>query len=269
MIFLKNVLITGVASGIGYALAKKYSENKFLVYGIDIVRTKPNIDNLNYYSCDITSETDLLNILNEFKNKDVVFDLIINVAGIHKMASLVETDYKKIKSVIDVNLLGTMLVNKTFHPLLNKKGRIVIITSEVASFDPLPFNSLYSISKIALDAYAQGLRQELNLLNQKVITIRPGAVETPLSNGSSIDTKNLADDTVLYKNEAKHFLSLVERFTGKKISPSILAKKIYKITLKKRPKYIYKIHQNLGLFLLSILPKRLQCFIVKLLLNRK
>lgn len=266
---MNKVLITGVASGIGYALAKKYSGNEFIVYGIDIAKTKPNIDNLNYYTCDITSETDLLNILNEFKNKDVVFDLIINVAGIHKMASLVETEYKKLKSVIDVNLLGTMLVNKTFHPLLNKNGIIVIITSEVASFDPLPFNSLYSISKIALDAYAQGLRQELNLLNQKVITIRPGAVETPLSNGSSIDTKNLAVDTILYKNEAKHFSSLVERFTGKKITPDNLAKKIYKITLKKRPKYIYKIHQNLGLFLLSILPKRLQCFIVKLLLNRK
>ena len=48
-----------------------------------------------------------------------------------------------------------------------------------------------------------------------------------------------------------------------------MAKFIYKVSIKKRPKLIYKKHQNIGLVLLSILPKRLQCFIIKSLLNSK
>ena len=76
------------------------------------------------------------------------------------------------------------------------------MTSEVASLDPMPFNGLYNVSKTALDSYSQALRQELNLLGQVVITIKPGSIETPLSEGSLVDTKNLAENTI----------SLVEKF---------------------------------------------------------
>ena len=260
-----NILITGIGSGIGEALKNIFNKSDHIVYGIDI----KNINNANNFQADITNEEELLKIKKELLNKKIKLDMIINVAGIHKMASLVESDYHMMKKVIDVNLCGTMLVNKTFHELLSNKGRIIIITSEVASFDPMPFNSLYNISKTALDCYAQGLRQELNLLNQKVITIRPGAVETNLSNNSLHDTKQLANDTVLYQKQAHKFLNLVVKFMGKPMKTEKMAKFIYKVSIKKRPKLIYKKHQNIGLVLLSILPKRLQCFIIKSLLNSK
>ena len=264
-----NILITGVASGIGKALKEKYLESKHTVYGIDIIDSKEKNPNFKSYIVDITNEENLQEVFNELKDKKIKLDMIVNIAGIHKMASFVETKYQTMKKVIDINLLGTMLVNNTFHPLLKEKGKIIIITSEVASYAPLPFNGLYSVSKIALDAYAQSLRQELNLLNQKVITIRPGAVKTPLCDNSANDTNQLAENTVLYKNESVHFSNLVKKFTGTPLEPIKMANYIYKISLKKRPKYIYKKHQNIGLVLLSILPKRFQCWIIKLLLKRK
>ena len=183
------------------------------------------------------------------------------------MASLVENDYNQMKKVIDINLCGTMLVNNVFHDRLDKKGRIIIVTSEVASFDPMPFNGLYNISKTALDCYAQALRQELNLIGQKVITIRPGAIETPLSNNSMVDTKYLADTTKLYKKQANKFVNIATKFMGKPLKPEVLAKLIYNVSFKKNPKYIYKKHQNIGLVLLDILPLRLQCAVIKLLLK--
>lgn len=258
-----NILITGTSSGIGEAIKKVFTDNNHLVFGIDINATN------NDYQADITNNLELLNIKNDLISNNIKLDMIINVAGVHRMASLIESDYEMMKKVIDINLCGTMLVNKTFHELLNNNGRIIIITSEVAAFDPMPFNSLYNISKTALDCYAQGLRQELNLLNQKVITIRPGAVETSLSNNSLTDTKKLANDTVLYQKQANKFLNLVVKFMGKPMKAEKMAKFIYKVSIKNRPKLIYKKHQNIGLVLLSILPKRLQCFIIKILLNSK
>jgi hypothetical protein len=56
---------------------------------------------------------------------------------------------------------------------------------------------------------------------------------------------------------------------GTPIKPSKIAKIIYKASTKKNPKLIYQKHRNLGLVLLNILPKRMQCFVIKLLLNRK
>ena len=41
------------------------------------------------------------------------------------MASFIESDYNDFKSVIDVNLLGTINVNKTLYPTLKKDGRII------------------------------------------------------------------------------------------------------------------------------------------------
>ena len=262
-----NVLITGAASGIGQAVAKQFLERGHTVYGIDRTKTE---DSLRYFgfAADITDEASLQNVHQQLVAQGVTLDAILNIAGIHIMASLVESDYDAMKRVVDVNLCGTMLVNRIFYDRLAAHGRIVIVTSEVAGFDPMPFNGLYNVSKTALDTYAQALRQELNLLGQKVVTVRPGAVETALSANSMKATRELADTTVLYKKQAGRFAGLAAKFMGKPVKAQALAALIYKATAAKHPKLIYKKHQNMGLVLLNILPKRAQCALIKLLLRK-
>ena len=264
---MKCVLISGAASGIGKATKKYFLDNGYFVIAIDINKIDDENKNVINLRCDITNIYDILAVNKYLIDNNIKLDAIINIAGIHKIASFIESDYNAFKQVINVNLLGTINVNKTLYPSLKSDGRIIIVTSEVASLDPLPFNGLYNVSKTALDSYAQSLRQELNLLNQKVITIRPGAINTPLSDNSLVDIDNLSNETKLYNKQAKKFLSISKKFMGTPLSPMKLAKKIYKVTNKKHPKYIYNVHRNFGLILLSILPKRLQCFIIKLLLK--
>ena len=261
-----TVLITGAASGIGRAVAEKFIREGHTVYAVD----RSEISDLHgalALRADITSEADMKSVYDTVSLAGNLLDIIINVAGIHTMASFIEADYAVMKKVLEVNLMGTILVNLILHPLLDKNGRIVIVTSEVAPLDPMPFNGLYNVSKTALDCYAQSLRQELNLIDQKVITIRPGAVATPLSNQSLSDTDTLASKTVLYKSQASRFHSIVSKFMGKPIEPSKLGDLIYKASLSKHPRVIYNIHRNPGLLALSILPKRLQCFVIKFMLK--
>lgn len=263
---MKNILLTGGSSGIGKELKDLCLKEGHKVFVLDIKEMEQE-ENLVSFVCDISRKEMVEKIQKKLELDNIQLDYIFNIAGIHKMASLVETDFDVLKKLIDINLTGTMLVNKTFHSLLKKDGRIIIVTSEVASFDPMPFNGLYNISKTALDTYAQALRQELNLIGQKVITFRPGAVKTPLCNSSIDGTKDLVSSTVLYKKQAGKFLKLVSTFMGKPMEPSKMAKYVYKKSFKKHPKLIYKKHQNIGLVLLNILPKRLQCAIIKLILN--
>ncbi len=262
-----NLLITGASSGIGRATALYFSRLGHRVFSLDITPTDQE-ENLTSFLVDVTDEASIERVKAEILNTGVPIDAIISVAGIHTMASLVEADYSKIKRVIDVNLSGAMLITRAFHPLLKKDGRVVIVTSEVASYSPLPFNGLYNVSKVALDSYAEALRQELNLIGQKVITIRPGAVQTPLEASSFASTEALAKTTVLYEKQAKYFGGLVKKFTGKPISPDKIAALIYKAVTKKHPRTAYSKNRHLGLMLLSILPHSLQCRIIKLLLNR-
>ncbi len=261
-----NVLITGVASGIGQAVAHCFLAHGHVVYGIDRLPSaeKPQFSG---FVADITDKDSLLQVALQLQRQGVTLDAIVNIAGKHIMASLVENDFGQMKQVIDINLCGTMLVNRVFYPHLAKTGRIVIVTSEVAGFDPMPFNGLYNVSKTALDCYAQALRQELNLLGQKVVTIRPGAVETPLSAGSVKATADLAENTMLYKRQARNFSLLAAKFMGKPMKAAALAALIYRATVVKRPKLIYQKHRNPGLVMLSLMPKRTQCALIKWLLK--
>ena len=261
-----DILITGAASGIGRATADCFLAQGHRVFGIDVARSQQR-ENFTGFVADITDEASLHIVQTYLQDNGIVLDAILNIAGIHMMASLVEGDYSRMKKVVDVNLAGTMLVNRMFHPYLKRDGRIVIVTSEVASMDPMPFNGLYNVTKTALDCYAQALRHELNLIGQKVITVRPGAVATPLSSGSVKATADLADTTVLYEKQAGRFCQIAAKFMGTPIAPQKLAVLIYKATTSKRPKLIYQKHRNPGLVLLSLLPKRLQCAIIKALLN--
>lgn len=263
-----NVLITGAASGIGLETCNFFLKENHNVYAIDVAEIE-NKGNLISFKGDITNKECLINIKEKLIKDDIKIDVIINIAGVHLMASLVEDDFDKMKRLMDINLCGCMLVNNIFHSLLNEKGRIVIITSEVAGFDPMPFNGLYNVSKTALDSYAQALRQELNLINQKVITIRPGAIKTPLCNKSITDTIELSKRTILYEKQAYKFANIASKFMGKPLPPEKIAKLIYKVSIKKHPKIIYKKHCNIGLVLLNILPKKMQCFVIKLLLKPK
>ena len=261
-----NVFITGAANGLGLATSKYYASKGHNVYAVDI-KQPDSYDNIIGYKLDVTNTEEINELKQKLCANNIKFDVIINFAGIHDMGSFLEKDLNRIKQIIDVNVMGTININQIMYDLLNEKGKIIIVTSEVAPLDPMPFNGIYNVSKTALDCYAQSLRQEMNLNNQKVITIRPGSFNTNLANGSLDSTQKLVDETKLYKKQSKKFYKIVKTFIGTPKDPNILAKLIYKASLKKNPKLIYSKNRNIGLLLLNILPKRLQCFIIKTLLK--
>lgn len=262
-----TVLLTGASGGIGYAVTEYLAKNGVRVYACDVREREFSNENITFFKLDISSPDNIKIESERLKAESVVFDAIVNIAGIFTIDSFIEIPSEVLRKVFDVNFFGAVYVNKYFYPLLKKGGRILVTTSEVAPLDPMPFNSIYNASKTALESYTQGLRQELNLLGQKVITIRPGAFNTELAQGSLVKTKELTEKTILYKGQSKKFYTLVKSFMGKPISPERIAPTYYRALTAKRPKLIYKKHLNPLLLLMNILPKRLQCFAVKTLIK--
>ena len=261
-----KVLITGASGGIGYAVTKYLASKNVEIIACDVKRADFP-ENVTYYPLDITDTNAIEKLSNQLSDTNTTLDAIINVAGIFAIDSYIEVPNETLDRLFSVNLFGAIKVNKILHKNLSKNGRILVTTSEVAPLDPMPFNGIYNTTKTALDCYCQALRQELNLIGQKVVTIRPGAFNTNLQQGSLIYTKQLSEKTVLYKKQSGKFYNIVKKFMGTPQNPDKIAPVYYKALTSKRPKTVYKKHTNPLLKLLNILPKKLQCFIVKTILK--
>ena len=264
---MKSILITGVSGGMGLAIAKKFISNGYKVYGLDIKKPGEDIANLIYIPTDLTKMESVEKAFEEIKSDKL--SAIINTAGIYELNSLIEMSEEDFIRVFNINLFAIYRVNKTFIPLLEEVGRVIMISSELAPLDPLPFTGIYAISKTAIEKYAYSLRMELQLLGHKVIVIRPGAVDTTLLDVSTSRLDNFIDNTKLYKCNAERFKEIVNSVESKKVPPQKIADLVYKSYNAKRPKYIYKINRNKLLLLLNILPKRLQNRIIKNILIKR
>ena len=267
---MKNVLITGGASGMGRATAIKLAKNGYRVFSCDIKTNETEVENIVQLNVDVTSMESVKNAFEFVSSKTDKLDAVINFAGIIMMNSLIEISEEDFIKIFNVNVFGAYRVNKTFFPLVkNGNGRIIITTSELAPNKILPFNAIYAISKKALDAYAQGLTMELGFLNIPVITLRPGAVETPIIKDSNSEMEVLNSNTVLYKNTITKFKKIVDNEQGGAISPVKIADLVLKILSKTRPKHIYVKNTSKKLKLLNILPTKLQLKIFKMILGVK
>jgi len=117
---------------------------------------------------------------------------LVNNAGIGWSAPLEYQPYDHFRKVIEVNLLGHVLMTKTFLPLLRKakSGRIINIAS-LAGLLGAPRMSAYCASKFALEGFSDSLRRELRHLDIAVSVIEPAFAKTAIiTNGLDYYTQN-------------------------------------------------------------------------------
>ena len=142
-------------------------------------------------------------------------------------------------------------------------------TSELAPLDPLPFTGIYAVSKSTLDKYAYSLRMEAQLLGIHVSTIRAGAIKTKMLKTSTDELEQFVTHTKLYSCNATKFKNIVDKVEAKNVDASKIASLVVKVLKKKKPKFAYAINRNFLLLLLNALPKRLQFYAIRKVLENK
>lgn len=265
----KAILITGVSGGIGSACAKKFLDEGYVVFGLDIKAPKEEKEHLKFVKTDLTKENEVISAFKQIKATSYKLDAILHCAGICDLNSLIEMSEEDFIRTFDINVFASFRVNKAFLPILKEKGKIILISSEQGPQDPLPFNGIYGMSKGLVEKYAYSLRMELQLLGYQVVVIRPGAVNTQMLKGSQNKLEEFTKNTTHYQYNSKRFKEIVESVESKNLPPSKIANLIYKVSNKKKPRYVYKINTNPGLIFLNILPKRFQNWVIKKILTSK
>ena len=263
---MKRVLITGVSGGMGYACACALISRGYSVEGLDVSEPAAT-DGLAFTKCDLTDSASVAAACESIKERGEI-DCIVHAAGIYDLDSLIEMDEERFRRIFDVNVNGVYRVNKTFLPLLKEGGRIVIVTSELAPLDPLPFTGIYGITKTALEKYAHSLRTELSLIGHPVAVVRPGAVDTGLLDDSVKALDRFTENTSLYKIGAKNFKNVVNGVESKKVPPEKIAKTVTKAIESKRPRYVYNVNRNPLLLLSRVAPDRLKDAVIRKILKK-
>ena len=263
---MKSVLITGAYGGMGRATAKLMKDRGYRVFALD-KKVGEAEDNIVPIEADITNKESINVAFETIKSHTNELCAIVHFAGIYMLDSLVELNDESFRRIFDVNLRGVFLINKTFLPLLGEGSRIIITTSELAALDPLPFTGIYAVTKGALDKYAYSLRMELQLLGIKVSVLRAGAVDTGMLGVSTDALDRFCEQTKFYSCNADRFKRIVNRVEARRIPPEKIAQKTLSILENRNPAFAYSINRNPLLLLLNALPKRLQLWAIKMILQ--
>ena len=264
--FLKTILITGAAGGMGRATVSLFAKSGWRVFALDRVAIEQQ-ENIIPIVADLTDEESVQTAVQAVAQVTDKLDAVLHFAGVYMLDSLIEMQSDAYDRIFDINVRGVYLVNKHFLPLLQEESRILITTSELAPLDPLPFTGIYAITKAALDKYAYSLAMELQLMGVRVSVLRAGAVETGMLGVSTTALDRFCENTKLYSCNAKRFKGIVERVEARCVSPDKIAEKCARILEKSHPKYAYHINRNPLLLMLNILPKKLQLWIIKQILQ--
>ena len=120
----EKIIVTGSNGQLGKALVSMLLNYNYEVIGLDLTHDNNLKDHSDYIkiTLDITNEDSVINFFKSLKNKENLAGLVNN-AGIAVFSSFEERTYEEIKSVMDVNIAGTILMTKNFMKT-NKHSQI-------------------------------------------------------------------------------------------------------------------------------------------------
>lgn len=179
----KKAVITGAASGIGFAVAKRFSEEGAETVLVDInadalERAKDNIPNSSGFICDVSNEEDVASL------KERVGDIaiLVNNAGISRDSLIIRAKTEDWEKTLSVNLTSVFLLSRAFARgmMRARYGKIINISSVIALMGNAG-QVAYGSSKAGIIGLTKSLAKELAARNICVNAIAPGFIETPMT----------------------------------------------------------------------------------------
>ena len=171
----RTALVTGGASGLGAAAAKRLQAEGLQVTTLDLSHAD--------VTADVADEQALLRVAGQIGPVDV----LVNSAGIvGPNKPLLETTVQDWRRVLEVNVLGTVNTMRAFVPGMRDRGwgRVVNIAS-MAGKDGNPSLSIYSASKAAVIGLTKSVGKELATTGVLVNVIAPAVIATPMNDDTA------------------------------------------------------------------------------------
>lgn len=179
---MKRILVTGAASGIGLAIARRFVAEgaQVLICDVDeaaLARAEAELPGVVATRCDVSQTREIDALFEVLARKLGGLDVLVNNVGIGGPAipaeRLPSEDWQR---VLDINLTGTFEVTKHAIPLLKASAGTIIVMSSAAGRFGYPNRLAYAVSKWGLVGLTKTLSMELGGDGISVNAILPGGV---------------------------------------------------------------------------------------------
>jgi uncharacterized protein len=185
----KWAIVTGASAGIGSALAEQLAAG-----GANLVLTARRVDRLQKLaaelsqkhsvkaevcSADLTHPEAPEDILKFTKTKGIETELLVNNAGFGAFGYIQKIPLEKLLEMVQVNCAAVVHLTRLFIPaMVERKHGDVLIVASTASFQPVPFNSVYAATKAFDLLFAEGIAEEVRKFGVRVCALCPGPTTT-------------------------------------------------------------------------------------------
>jgi NAD(P)-dependent dehydrogenase (short-subunit alcohol dehydrogenase family) len=181
------VVITGAASGIGRALARRFARAGAHLALLDVdadavtalaAELAGGGRRASGIGCDVTDEASCRRAVSTVMEAQGGIDVLFNNAGITHRSLFADTDTEVFRRVVNVNLFGAIHCTRAALPSLIARRGLIVVTSSIAGLAPLYERSGYAASKHALHGLFGSLRTELLGTGVDVMLVCPGFTAT-------------------------------------------------------------------------------------------
>ncbi len=243
---MKNILITGTSTGVGFESAILFAKNGFKVYATmrnlkkaDNLRNKINEEKLNIdiLTLDVTLNDSIESAIKVIIEKDGQIDVLLNNAGAGFAKTLEQASLPEIDWVTDVNYMGVVRTTRAVLPYMReaKSGHIINVTS-VGGLVGQPFNELYCGAKFAVEGFTEALATYVSEpFNIKFSNIEPGGIATEFMNNAIAKTSDEKGEMATGEYAPifqKYLEGAQNRAANEKTSPYQTGKEVAEVILK-------------------------------------
>ena len=215
-------LVVGASSGMGKACAKYLHAHGYCVYGTSRRAEYPADDSyrseergfLVMIPLDVTKEETIKQAVDFVLAKEGQINVMLNCAGFALGGAIEDISRDEAKEIFGTNFFGMMSCCQAVLPAMRaQKGGLIVNISSVAGFIALPFQSMYSASKYAVEALTEALRMEVKPFGIKVSMIDPGDVRSGFT-AARKTAKAAATNPVYQERHTKAVTEMIRSETG-------------------------------------------------------
>lgn len=253
----KVVLITGGSSGIGKSIGEFLHHKGFNVYGTSRNPEKVTNSVFPLIALDVRDTKSIELAVVQIIQATGKLDIVINNAGVGITGPLEEIPMDEIKNNFETNFFGPIAVMKTVLSQMRtqKSGLIINITS-IAGYMGLPYRSVYSASKGALELITESLRMEVKSFGVQITNVAPGDFATNIASGRFHAP---VIEGSAYEEVYSDVLKTMDLHVDSGSNPNDMAEAVYQIIQEKNPRIHYKVGafmQKFSIVLKRILPDK-------------
>jgi NAD(P)-dependent dehydrogenase (short-subunit alcohol dehydrogenase family) len=178
----RTALVTGAASGLGLAVARRLTAEGWRVAGVD-VRSAPDAGGEVRLVADITSEDQVTSAVAAALDRFGSLDAVAACAGVNatRFALAHRLSIAEWRQLLEVNLHGAYVTARSVLPhLVGSRGSLVLVSS-VSAHDALPGAAHYSAGKAGVVALVRSLALEYAPAGVRVNSVAPGYMDTAMA----------------------------------------------------------------------------------------